>query len=89
MPTLKEQGIDAVITGWHGLFAPAETPEALLDTTSARPRQAMKDPGGRRHGQGRRGAAARAHAAPSSPSYIVDEHAFWGKKLKALKIEME
>src|SRR4029450_7702671 len=26
VPTLKEQGIDVVVNGWHGLFAPAKTP---------------------------------------------------------------
>ena len=31
VPTLKEQGIDVVVNGWHGLFAPAKTPDAILD----------------------------------------------------------
>ena len=44
VPTLKEQGIDAVINGWHGLFAPARTPDVLLDTIARIAKQAMKDP---------------------------------------------
>src|SRR5260370_15841794 len=31
VPTLKEQGIDMVRNGWHGLFAPANKPEGNLD----------------------------------------------------------
>ena len=89
VPTLKEQGIDAVITGWHGLFAPAGTPEALLDTIAGHTRQAMKDD---------RWAAALAKDGVEAPPErtraewartIADEHAFWGRKLKTLKIELD
>ncbi len=89
VPTLKEQGIDAVINGWHGLFAPASTPDVLLDTIGSKARQAMtaakwaevlaKD-GVEVPPQRTRAEFAR---------YVADEHAFWGKKLKALKIDME
>jgi tripartite-type tricarboxylate transporter receptor subunit TctC len=34
VPTLKEQGIDMVMNGWHGLFAPANTPDAILDRST-------------------------------------------------------
>ena len=89
VPTLKEQGIDAVINGWHGLFAPANTPDALLDTIAKDAKQAMKDP---------KWAEALAKDGVETPPertraelarYIADEHAFWGKKLKALKIDMD
>ena len=30
VPTLKEQGIDVVVTSWQGLFAPAKTPSAII-----------------------------------------------------------
>lgn len=89
VPTLKEQGIDAVITGWHGLFAPANTPDALLDTIARNARQAMTDD---------RWAAAMAKDGVEAPPartraewarYIAQEHAFWGMKLKTLKIELD
>jgi len=89
VPTLKEQGIDAVINGWHGLFAPAKTSDALLDTIARIAKQAMKDP---------KWAAVLAKDGVELPPertragfarYVADEHAFWGKKLKALKIDME
>ncbi len=44
VPTLKEQGIDVVVNGWHGIFAPAKTPDALLDKIEQQAKQAMKDP---------------------------------------------
>ena len=44
VPTLKEQGIDVVVNGWHGLFAPAKTPDAILDKIDKDAKQAMKDP---------------------------------------------
>jgi tripartite-type tricarboxylate transporter receptor subunit TctC len=31
IPTAREQGFDVVVTGWHGLMAPAGTPRALID----------------------------------------------------------
>src|SRR5476651_93549 len=89
VPTLKEQGIDAVINGWHGLFAPARTPDLLLDTIARNAKRAMMDP---------KWAEVLAKDGVEVPPertraefarYIDDEHAFWGAKLKALKIDME
>ena len=89
VPTLKEQGIDAVINGWHGLFAPARTPDALLDTIASKAKQAMT---------AAKWAEVLAKDGVEVPPertraefarYVADEHAFWGEKLKALKIDME
>src|SRR5260370_4102744 len=89
VPTLKEQGIDIVVTGWHGLFTPAKTPDAILDKIEKHAKQAMKEP---------KWAEALARDGLELPpdrtraefaKFVADEHAFWGKKLKALKIEME
>jgi tripartite-type tricarboxylate transporter receptor subunit TctC len=89
VPTLKEQGIDAVINGWHGLFAPGGTPDALLDTIAAKAKQAMKAPKWAevldKDGVEVPPERTRAEFA----RYIADEHAFWGRKLKALKIDMD
>src|SRR5277367_7125712 len=82
VPTLKEQGIDAVINGWHGLFAPASTPAVLLDTIARKAKLAMMDP---------KWAEVLAKDGVEVPPertraefarYVADEHAFWGKKLK-------
>jgi tripartite-type tricarboxylate transporter receptor subunit TctC len=89
VPTLKEQGIDVVVLGWHGLFAPAKTPPAVLDTIETKVKQAMKDAKWEE-------ALAKdglelppERTRPEFVTFVKDEHAFWGKKLKALNIEME
>jgi len=89
VPTLKEQGIDVVVNGWHGLFAPAKTPDAILDKVEKDAKQAMKDPKWEtalaKDGLEQPPDLTRAQFA----KFVQDEHAFWGKKLKVLKIEME
>jgi tripartite-type tricarboxylate transporter receptor subunit TctC len=89
VPTLKEQGIDVVVNGWHGLFAPAKTPDAILDKIAAATQAAMKDPKWdqalAKDGLEMPPERTRAQFA----KFVADEHAFWGKKLKELKIEME
>ena len=89
VPTLKEQGIDVVVSGWQGLFAPAKTPDAILDKVATDAKAAMKDAKWHealdRDGLELAPERTRAQFA----RYVADEHAFWGKKLKALKVEME
>jgi len=89
VPTLKEQGIDVVVNGWHGLFAPAKTPDAILDKIEKDTKQAMKDPKWEealaKDGLELPPDRTRAQFA----KFVADEHAFWGKKLKELKVEME
>lgn len=89
VPTLKEQGIDVVVTSWQGLFAPAKTPDAILDKIEKAAKEGMKDP---------KWEAALSRDGLEMPpnrtraeftKFVADEHAFWGKKLKELKIEME
>ena len=89
VPTLKEQGIDVVVTSWQGLFAPAKTADAILDKIEKATKEGMKDP---------KWEAALARDGLELPpertraeftKFVADEHAFWGKKLKELKIEME
>ncbi len=89
VPTLREQGIDVTQYGWHGLFAPAKTPDVLLDKIEKDAKQAMKDP------RWEEALAKDGVELPPERSraefarYVADEHAFWGKKLKAMKIDME
>jgi tripartite-type tricarboxylate transporter receptor subunit TctC len=89
VPTLKEQGIDVVVTSWQGLFAPAKTPDAILDKIAAATKKAMTDP---------KWEEALAKDGLEQPpertraeftKFVADEHAFWGKTLKKLNIEME
>ncbi len=89
VPTLKEQGIDVVVTSWQGLFAPAKTPDAILDKIEKSAKEAMKNP---------KWEAALARdgleqpperTRPEFTRFVADEHAFWGKTLKKLNIDME
>lgn len=89
VPTLKEQGIDVVVTSWHGLFAPAKTPDAILDAIVKQAQAAMKDP---------KWEAALAKDGLELPpdrtraefaKFVAGEHNYWGRKLKELKVEME
>ncbi|MCJ0764002.1 Bug family tripartite tricarboxylate transporter substrate binding protein [Variovorax terrae] len=44
VPTLKESGIDVVMTQWYGLAAPAGTPKDVVDTLSRAVKAALQDP---------------------------------------------
>ena len=89
VPTLKEQGIDVVVTSWQGLFAPAKTPADILDKIDKATKQAMKNPKWEealaRDGLEQPPERTRAEFV----KFVGEEHVFWGKTLKELKIEME
>ena len=89
VPTLKEQGIDVVVTSWQGLFAPARTPDATLDRIEKATKEAMKNPKWEealaRDGLEQPPERTRAEFK----KFVAEEHAFWGKTLKELKIDME
>jgi tripartite-type tricarboxylate transporter receptor subunit TctC len=89
VPTLKEQGVDLAVTGWHGLFAPPKTPDATLDRLHKETVAAMKDPKftGALAKDGLELPPNRSRA--EFTKYVQDEHAFWGRKLKELKVQME
>ena len=44
VPTLKESGIDVVMTQWYGLAAPKGTPQAVIDKITKAVHQAMQTP---------------------------------------------
>ena len=89
VPTLKEQGVDVAVTGWHGLFAPPKTPDAILDRLHKETTVAMKE------AKYTEALAKDGLELPPARSradftkYVHDEHAFWGKKLKALNVQAE
>lgn len=89
VPTLKEQGVDVAVTGWHGLFAPPKTPDAILDRLHKETLVAMKDAKytGALAKDGLELPPDRSRA--DFTKYVRDEHTFWGKKLKALNIQPE
>ena len=89
VPTLKEQGIDVVVTSWQGLFAPAKTPPDILDKIDKATKEAMKNPKWEealaRDGLEMPPNRTRAQFA----KLVADEHTFWGKKLRELNVQME
>lgn len=89
VPTLKEQGIDVVVTSWQGLFAPAKTPPDILDKIEKATKDAMKNPKWEealtRDGLEMPPDRTRAQFA----KFVADEHTFWGKKLRELNVQME
>jgi len=89
VPTLKEQGIDVVVTSWQGLFAPAKTPPDILDKIDKATKEAMKNPKWQealaRDGLEMPPDRTRAQFA----KFVGEEHAFWGKKLRELNVQME
>jgi tripartite-type tricarboxylate transporter receptor subunit TctC len=89
VPTLKEQGIDMVMNGWHGLFAPAKTPDAILDKIEKDAKRALTDSKwlDLLVQDGSEPPPDRTRA--EFTRFVADEHAFWGRKLKELRIEME
>ena len=89
VPTLKEQGIDVVVTSWQGLFAPAKTSPDILDKIEKATKEAMKNPKWEealtRDGLEMPPDRTRAQFT----KFVAEEHAFWGKKLRELNVQME
>jgi tripartite-type tricarboxylate transporter receptor subunit TctC len=44
VPTLKEAGIDVVMTQWYGLAAPKGTPQAVIERLAQAVQAALKAP---------------------------------------------
>jgi len=44
IPTLKESGIDVVMTQWYGLAAPKDTPQPIIDRLTRAVKQSMQSP---------------------------------------------
>src|SRR5690606_37546320 len=80
VPTLKESGIDLVLDGWYGLYAPAGTPAGQIDRLYQALQGAVKkiEP---------MLARATMHAEPAGPRQLAEiqaaETALWGPWVKA------
>ena len=90
IPTLTEAGLPgAVITGWHGVFAPAGVPPAQLDGLEAAARKAAATPRylDRLAHDGLEPAPSRPRAAFAAA--VVQESAYWAAKVKELDLKLE
>lgn len=86
LPTLDESGLKGFnVTIWHGLYAPKNTPKAVLDTINAALKTALKDPEFIKR-QEALGAvvATDARVNPAEHKKFVEaEMAKWGAAIKA------
>ncbi|NOG69778.1 tripartite tricarboxylate transporter substrate binding protein [Roseicella sp. DB1501] len=90
VPTLTEAGLPGtVITGWHGVFAPAATAAAQMDALEAAARRAAAAPHylERLAHDGLEPAPARPRAAFAAA--VAPESAYWGRKVKELDLKLE
>ena len=89
VPTLEEQGIKGVDTiNWYALFAPAETPPAIIDALNKAVRNTLATPAVRD-----RLLQSGADPAPSSPqelaALVQRDTDKWAKLIKAKNIKAE
>ncbi|SDB65864.1 Bug family tripartite tricarboxylate transporter substrate binding protein [Belnapia rosea] len=90
VPTLTEAGLPgAVITGWHGVFAPVGVPAEVMDRLEAAARRASATPKflDRLEHDGLEPAPDRPRAAFAEA--VKTESAFWARKVKELDIKLE
>lgn len=90
VPTLTEAGLrNAVIKGWHGVFAPGGTPAEIVEAYAAAGRRVVATEEFRR-----RVAVEGMEPPPDRPlsefaAAVREETAFWGPRLAAMNIRME
>ena len=90
VPTLADAGLPgAVITGWHGVFAPAGVPAAQMDALEAAARKAIATPRylDRLAHDGLEPPPDRPRAAFAGA--VVQESAYWARKVKELDLKLE
>ena len=89
VPTVEEAGLKGYqLISWHGVFAPAKTPEPIVEKlsqelTAVRQMQEMKAR------LDTDGLEAATMDRASFVKLVQEEHAFWGAKLKELNIKFE
>ena len=90
VPTLAEAGLPGVvITGWHGVFAPAATPPEAMDRLEAASRRAAANPkfAERLETDGLEPAPARPRAEFARA--VAAESEFWARKVRELDLKLE
>lgn len=90
VPTLREAGLGFDAVGWHGVFAPAGTPEAALDRLNAAFNAAMALP--RVRAAVVAGGAIPVAMPPSAAGWTArfrQEVTAWGEVARAAHVEVE
>ena len=89
VPTFKEQGLpEMVVYGWQGVFAPAGTPQPVIDRLTQEVAKALAEPGlkARLSGQG----TEPAYQDPAQfKAYIAAEQKRWAEVIQTANIKLE
>jgi len=89
VPTVTESGIsNYTVNNWYGIFAPAGTPESILDTLSAAVADALKDKKVVETMEKQGGQAGTLDRQQFS-AYVADEVAKWGKIAQQAGIKLQ
>jgi len=89
VPTVAESGVPGFeYVAWYGLFAPAETPQAIVSRINSQVVKALSDPD-----LSQRLARQGAEPSPSTPDglakYMREDHERWKKVIKTANIRVE
>jgi tripartite-type tricarboxylate transporter receptor subunit TctC len=82
VPTYREMGIDVLSGSWVGFFAPAKTPDAVVQRLNAEINQIMKSPDVLAK-LAQIGFEPIAKTLPETEAYFKSEVANWGKMVRA------
>ena len=89
VPTLSESGLPGFAAeSWNGLFAPANTPRAIVDRLNREVNAALAQPSVRA-ALVSQGAVVQGGSSAEFQSYIAAEVMRWGKLLKTLKVTLD
>jgi len=90
VPTLAEAGLPGVvITGWHGVFAPAGLPADVQGRLSAACRRAADSPRFRERLEHDGLEPAPTRPLPEFAATVRQESAFWERKVRELDLKLE
>lgn len=89
VPTVAESGFPGFeASGWMGLFAPAGTPRAIIDTVNARVNAFLNSDTGREQ-LGRIGMTPTGGSPEQLKAYLASENAKWGPIIKEANITLQ
>lgn len=86
VPTAREQGFNVVVTGWHGLLAPAGTPRAYISRLNKEWVQAAATPEVRGRLE-KLGFVPRPGTPEEFAAYLKAETARWQRLIREIKLQ--
>jgi len=89
VPTFKESGIDLAAGAWLGLFAPAGTPDAIVQTISAQFAAVAKDQAFRAQYSDKQDLPAVGSTPAEFAAFIRTDRDFWAPVIKASGVTLD